>query len=61
MSEEQRAENRRLAAVRVHVEHGIRRIKGWRILRDDYRIALGLFPLIASTIVGLVHLVRSVG
>jgi hypothetical protein len=61
LTEEQRAENRQLAAVRVHVEHGIRRIKGWRIVRDDYRIALGLFPLIASTVVGLVQLVRIVG
>jgi DDE superfamily endonuclease/Helix-turn-helix of DDE superfamily endonuclease len=61
LTEEQRAENRRLAAVRVHVEHGIRRIKGWRIVRDDYRVALGLFPLIASTVVGLVQLVRIVG
>jgi len=61
LTEEQRAENRRLATVRVHVEHGIRRIKGWRILRDDYRIALGLFPLIASTVVGLVQLGRIVG
>src|SRR5262244_476119 len=61
LTEEQCAENRRLAAVRVHVEHGIRRIKGWRIVRDDYRLALGLFPLIASTVVGLVQLVRIVG
>jgi len=61
LTEEQRAENRRLATVRVHVEHGIRRIKGWRILREDYRIALGLFPLIASAVVGLVQLVRIVG
>jgi hypothetical protein len=61
LTEAQRAENRRLAAVRVHVEHGIRRIKGWRIVRDDYRIALGLFPLIASTVVGLVQLLRIVG
>jgi hypothetical protein len=61
LTEEQRAENRRLAAVRVHVEHGIRRSKGWRIVRDDYRLALGLFPLIASTVVGLVQLVRIVG
>jgi hypothetical protein len=61
LTAEQRAENRRLAAVRVHVEHGIRRIKGWRIVRDDYRIALGLFPLIASTVVGLVQLMRIVG
>jgi len=61
LTEEQRAEHRRLAAVRVHVEHGIRRLKGWRIVRDDYRIALGLFPLIASTVVGLVQLLRIVG
>jgi DDE superfamily endonuclease/Helix-turn-helix of DDE superfamily endonuclease len=61
LTEEQRAENRQLASVRVHVEHGIRRIKGWRIVRDDYRIALGLFPLIASTVVGLVQLVRLIG
>ncbi len=58
LTEEQRAENCQKAAVRVHVEHGIRRIKGWRIVRDDYRIALGLFPLLASTVVGLVQLVR---
>jgi hypothetical protein len=61
LTAEQRAENRRLAAIRVHVEHGIRRIKGWRIVRDDYRIALGLFPLSASTVVGLAQLVRIVG
>jgi hypothetical protein len=61
LTEEHRAETRRLAAVRVPVEHGIRRIKGWRIVRDDYRLALGLFPLIASTVVGLVQLVRIVG
>lgn len=58
LSDEQKQENRKKAAVRVHVEHGIRRIKGWRILRDDYRIAIGLFPLIASTVVGLVQMVR---
>jgi DDE superfamily endonuclease len=60
LTEAQRAETRRLAAVRVHVEHGIGRSKGWRIVRDDYRLALGLFPLIASTVVGLVQLVRIV-
>jgi hypothetical protein len=61
LTEEQRVENHRLAAVRGHVEHGIRRLKGWRSVREDYRIALGLFPLIASTVVGLVQLVRIVG
>ena len=61
LTDEQRAEKRRLASVRVPVEHGIRRIKGWRSVRDDSRIALGLFPLIASTVVGLVQLMRIVG
>lgn len=58
LTEEQKADNRQKASVRVHVEHGIRRIKGWRIVRDDYRLALGLFPMIASAVVGLVQMVR---
>lgn len=57
-TEAEKAENRQKASVRVHVEHGIRRIKGWRIVRDDYRLALGLFPLIATTVVGRVQMVR---
>ncbi len=58
LTEAQKADNHQKAAVRVHVEHGIRRIKGWRIVRDDYRLALGLFPMIASAVVGLVQMVR---
>jgi len=58
LTEAQKAENRQKASVRVHVEHGIRRIKGWRIVREDYRLALGLFPMIASAVVGLVQMVR---
>ncbi|HJY82027.1 MAG TPA: transposase family protein [Candidatus Binatia bacterium] len=61
LTDEQRAEHRQLAALRVHVAHGMRRLTGWRIVRADYRLALGLFPLIASTVVGLVPLVRLVG
>lgn len=59
-TQEQKAENRQLSSVRVHVEHGIRRIKGWRIVRDEYRLATGLFPMIASSAVGLVQLMRLV-
>ena len=58
LTSEQKEQNQALASVRVHVEHGIRRIKGWRILREDYRLALGLFPLIAHAVVGLVQLNR---
>jgi hypothetical protein len=57
----QREENREHARERVPVEHGIRRVKGFRILREDYRLALGLFPLVAGAVVGLVQLVRLVG
>ncbi|MBI2505947.1 MAG: hypothetical protein HYW07_22255 [Candidatus Latescibacteria bacterium] len=32
MTPEQRDENRRWAQQRIYVEHGIRRIRGWRIL-----------------------------
>lgn len=54
----QKDENRHAARERVPVEHGVRRCKCWRILRDEYRLGLGLFPLIASATVGLVHLSR---
>ena len=57
----QREENRQHAARRVHVEHGIRRLKAFRILREDYRLALGLFPRMAFVVVGLVHLIRIAG
>jgi hypothetical protein len=61
LTQEQKEENRQLSSVRVHVEHGIRRIKGWRIVRDEYRLATGLFPTVASSAVGLVQLMRLVG
>jgi hypothetical protein len=58
LSDAQRAENRQQASVRVHVEHGIRRLKAFRILRDPYRHAMGLFPMVAAAVAGLVHLGR---
>ncbi len=61
LTPEQREANRAHARVRVRVEHGVRRLKGFRILREDYRLAPGLFPRIAAVVVGLVHLVRLVG
>ena len=61
LTQEQREENRVHASERVYVEHGIRRIKGFRIVRDEYRLALGLFPLIAHAVLGLVQLNRLVG
>lgn len=58
LSDEQREANRQLASVRVHVEHGIRRLKGFRIVRENYRHALGLFPMVVAAVAGLVHLNR---
>ena len=58
LTPEQKAENQHSARARVYVERGIRRVKAWRILRDEFRLGLGLFPLIASATVGLVHLAR---
>lgn len=61
LTEEQKAENKELARQRIVVEHAIRRVKGFRILRDDYRLALGLFPMIASAVVGLIQFSRIAG
>ena len=60
LTRQQKEENRHAARARVPVEHGVRRVKAWRILRDEYRLAQGLFPLIALATVGLVHLSRIV-
>lgn len=60
LREEHRAANKQLAAQRVYVEHGIRRVKAFRILRDEYRLAMGLFPMVASAIVGLIQFSRLV-
>lgn len=61
LTDEQKEENREGAAVRVHVEHAIRRIKGFKIMRQDYRLATGLFPGIAFAVAGLVQVVSLVG
>lgn len=55
---EQREENRQLAQQRIYVEHATRRVKGWRILREEFRVATGLFATVAHTVVGLVQLAR---
>lgn len=54
----QKERNREISQQRVRVEHGIRRVKGFRILRDQYRMARGIFPTVASAVVGLIHFSR---
>ena len=61
LSEEQKASNKELSKKRVRVEHGIRRVKGWRIVRDEYRMPLGLFTSVSSAVVGLVQFATIVG
>ena len=58
LSAEQKEENRAFSSVRVHVEHGIRRVKAFRIVRDEYRLATGLFARTCNCVVGLVQLLR---
>lgn len=58
LTPEQKDENRFAASARIYVEHGVRRCKAWRILRDEFRLGRGLFPLIATVTVGLIHLAR---
>lgn len=58
LSAEEKAKNKEISQQRVYVEHAIRRIKGWRILRDDYRLATGLFASVTSAVVGLIQLSR---
>ena len=61
LSEEQKASNKELSKKRVRVEHGIRRVKGWRIVRDEYRMPLGLFTSVTSAVVGLIQFATIVG
>lgn len=61
LSEQQKAANKELSKVRVGVEHGIRKVKCWRIVRDEYRMPLGLFTSVSSTVVGLVQFATIVG
>lgn len=58
LTPEQKERNREISQQRVPVEHGIRRVKGFRILRDQYRMARGIFPTVASAVVGLIHFRR---
>lgn len=55
LSDEEKAENKRISRERIVVEHGIRKVKGFRIVRDEYRLAQGIFPTVVSAIVGLLQ------
>jgi len=61
LSAAQKAANTEVSSQRVRVEHGIRRVKGWRIVRDEYRMPLGLFTAVSSVVVGLIQFATIVG
>ena len=56
LTAEQKEENRAFSSGRVRVEHSIRRVKAFRIVRDEYRLATGLFRRTCFCLVGLVQL-----
>ncbi len=60
LTEEEKAKNREISAKRVIVEHAVRRVKGFKIMRQDYRLGNWLFPKIAETVVGLIQFSRIV-
>ena len=57
LTAEQKEENRKFSSTRVRVEHTIRRMKAFRIVRDDYRLATGLFKMNCCLVAGLNHLI----
>ncbi len=58
LSEAEKAKNRELSAKRVIVEQAVRRVKGFKIMRQDYRLGNWMFPKIAETVVGLIQFSR---
>ena len=61
LSAAQKAANTEVSKKRVRVEHGIRRVKGFRIVRGEYRMPLGLFTAVSSAVVGLIQFATIVG
>jgi len=61
LTPEQKEANRKVSSVRVRVEHSIRRVKAFRVVRDEYRLATGLFSRTCHSVVGLVQLIALTG
>lgn len=55
LSEAEKAANRLISQERIYVEHSIRKVKGFPVVRDEYRLAQGIFPTVVSAIVGLIQ------
>lgn len=55
LSDAEKAANKQISQERIFVEHAIRKVKGFRVVRDEYRLAQGIFPTVVSVIVGLLQ------
>ena len=55
LSDAEKAANKLISQERIYVEHAIRKVKGFRVVRDEYRLAQGIFPTVVSVIVGLLQ------
>lgn len=55
LSEEEKQANRLLSQQRIYVEHSIRKVKAYRVTRDEFRLAQGIFPTVVSVVVGLIQ------
>jgi len=48
LSEAEKQKNREISAKRIRVEHGVRKVKTFKILRQDYRLGTWIFPKIGK-------------
>ena len=48
LTEAEKAENKLISQARIYVEHSIRKVKGFRVVRDEYRLAQGIFPTVVA-------------
>lgn len=55
LSEAEKAANKQISQERIYVEHAIGKVKGFRVVRDEYRLAQGIFPTVVSVIAGLLQ------
>lgn len=55
LSEAEKATNKVISQERIYVEHSIRRVKGYRVVRDEFRLTQGIFPSVVSVVVGLIQ------
>lgn len=55
LTDEEKAANKIISQERIYVEHSIRRVKSYRVMRDEYRLATGIFPMVAAAVVGLLQ------